>query len=316
MDSIGKMIKTMPNNGLLERAEQAFQQLLKESAVLRLRQANPELAEEQLRLHMNTLYQVVRDERNCTHCPGLDRCPNDYAGHRTSLTSFVRDGVSELAETRAACDLWNTRQFEQQLRSRIRSFHVDEPALQQGYSASEILSADLERAKAVSEIIKYILRTQEQGLQTRGLFLSGPFGTGKTFLLCYMIHELAKSGYTGAVVYMPDFVEDVKAMIQEPNRLRETMEWLKNTDLLVFDDLGAENLNPWFRDHVFGALLNDRMGRKPTFFTSNFELDSMLPHFSFTNKEGDEEHKGLRLMERIKHYVDRVFVGGSNKRGL
>ena len=26
----------------------------------------------------------------------------------------------------------------------------------------------------------------------------------------------------------------------------------KTTDLLVFDDIGAENLNSWARDHVMG----------------------------------------------------------------
>lgn len=79
------------------------------------------------------------------------------------------------------------------------------------------------------------------------------------------MHELALSGLNGVIVYMPDFVEDLKSMIQDGQKLKETTEMLKNCDLLVFDDIGAENLSPWVRDHVMGSILNYRMNRKPTF---------------------------------------------------
>jgi primosomal protein DnaI len=131
-----------------------------------------------------------------------------------------------------------------------------------------------------------------------------------------MLHELAKSGLSGVIVYVPEFVEDVKSMLDEPARLRETIELMKQTDLLVFDDIGAENLSPWVRDHVMGTILNYRMNRKPTFYTSNHDLDALERHFSFTNKDGEEAHKGQRLMDRIRPFVDRLWIGGGNKRGL
>ncbi len=62
------------------------------------------------------------------------------------------------------------------------------------------------------------------------------------------------------------FSEDLKAMFGDPLKLKETVDLLKETDLLVFDDIGAENLNPWLRDHVMAVILNYRMNRKPTFF--------------------------------------------------
>jgi primosomal protein DnaI len=130
-----------------------------------------------------------------------------------------------------------------------------------------------------------------------------------------MLYRLAKVGMTGAIVYMPDFAEDLKGMFQDGQKLKETIELLKETDLLVFDDIGAENLNPWLRDHVIGAILNYRMNRKPTFFTSNYDLNGLEKHFSFTSREGEEEHKGLRIMDRIRPFVEVVAVKGYNKRG-
>src|SRR5690606_33057120 len=144
---------------------------------------------------------------------------------------------------KVACKKWISRQSEDAIRSRITSFYVDELALSRGYSPDEILTKDKARAKAVTAINKYILDTREKGLQKNGMYLVGKFGTGKTFLMCYMLYELASEGLTGAIVYMPDFSEELKSMFAEPQRLKETIDMLKDTDLLVFDDIGAENLN-------------------------------------------------------------------------
>ncbi|MNW58040.1 Primosomal protein DnaI [compost metagenome] len=204
---------------------------------------------------------------------------------------------------------------ESAVKSRIHSFYVDENVLSEGYDEAEIVAKDDFRAPAVAQLFRYINATKESGLMTRGLYLEGHFGTGKTFLMCYMLHELAKAGYSGVIVYMPEFVEDLKSMMQDGQKLKETIEMMKETDLLIFDDIGAENLNPWARDHVLGAILNYRMNRKPTFYTSNYSLNRLENHLSFTSKVGEESHKGQRLMDRIAPFVDVVVIGGTNKRG-
>jgi primosomal protein DnaI len=220
-----------------------------------------------------------------------------------------------LHDRKVSCKKLIAKQSQDAIRNRIRSFYIDNTALTHGYSTDEIVDIDPERVEAVGAILKYIRRTQAEGLQKEGLYLVGPFGTGKTFLMCYMLYQLAKSGQSGAIVYMPDFVEDLKSMFSEPQRMKETIDLLKETDLLVFDDIGAENLSPWVRDHVMGAILNYRMNRKPTFFTSNHEPEELEKHFSFTSKDGDEEYKGQRIMDRIRPFVEVVVVNGTNKRG-
>src|SRR5690606_31348365 len=100
----------------------------------------------------------------------------------------------------------------------------------------------------------------------------------------------------------------------EPQKLKDMIDLLKEADLLVFDDIGAENLSPWVRDHVLGLILNYRMNRKPTFYTSNHDLDALERHFSFTHKEGEESHKGRRLMDRLRPFVDVIRVSGRNQR--
>ncbi|REK74571.1 AFG1/ZapE family ATPase [Paenibacillus paeoniae] len=316
MESLGELLKSWPGGrSLSEEAERKLKELLRDPLVIKLREKYPEVEEDAIRLNLNRVYQYVSEYRNCTNCPGLDLCPNDYEGHYTLLSSETVNGHTGLYDRKVSCKKFLARQSEEAIRSRIRSFYVDDAALRRGYSSDEILTNDMERAKAVGQLLRYIDRTREHGLGHEGLYLAGRFGTGKTFLMCYLLQELAKAGHSGVIVYMPDFVEDLKVLMHEPAKLKETVEMMKSTDLLIFDDIGAENLNPWVRDHVLGAILNYRMERKPTFYTSNYDLEALERHFSFTSKDGDELHKGQRIMDRIRPYVETIMVTGENKRG-
>ncbi|WP_248927792.1 primosomal protein DnaI [Paenibacillus hamazuiensis] len=315
MESLADVLRTMPDSRFIKRAEDKIKQVLAEPQVRKLLEKHPDLDDFTLRVSINKLYQYAIDHNNCSNCPGLAQCPNDFTGHYTMIAIEEAGGQKNVIDYKVSCKKFLAQQAQDAVRGRIRSFYVDDRALKQGYSIQEIFANDPQRVQAVLRIGQYITQCQEEGLQTRGLYLTGTFGTGKTFLMCYMLHELAKTGLTGAIVYMPDFAEDLKAMFQDPQKLKDTIDTLKDTDLLVFDDIGAENLNPWLRDHVMGTILNYRMNRKPTFFTSNYSLDDLQKHFSFTNGDGEQEFKGQRIMDRIRPFVDVVEVHGYNKRG-
>ena len=315
MESLGEILTQMKNTQLKQRSEELTARLFNDPLVLELRNRYPELGQEQLTRGMAKLYQYVNDSKHCANCPGLANCPNDFPGHFTKLTVEQVGGSPQLVDRQVPCQKQLQYERELSVKKRIHSFYVDERALEEGYNAVEIMAKDSLRAPAVGQLFRYIEVTKESGLLTKGLYLEGPFGIGKTFLMCYLLHELAKEGYSGAIVYMPEFVEDLKSMLQDSDKLRDTVEMMKQVDLLIFDDIGAENLNPWARDHVMGAILNYRMNRKPTFYTSNYSLNALEKHLSFTSKDGEERHKGQRLMDRIAPFVDVVQVNGTNKRG-
>uniref|UniRef100_UPI002351EE92 primosomal protein DnaI n=1 Tax=Gorillibacterium massiliense TaxID=1280390 RepID=UPI002351EE92 len=299
----------------VQKAEERTQEILADPLIVKWRTKYPWVTDAEIKTSMNRVYQYRQEYYNCAKCPGLDKCPNDLEGHYTQLIAEPVNGVTQIYDHKVACKKLLARQSQDAIRSRIRSFYVDEASLEQAYSAKEIVMKDPDRVLAVDTIVQYIADTKKKGLQKRGLYLVGNLGTGKTFLMGYLLHELAKEGYNGAIIYMPDFCEDLKAMFETPQKLKETIDMLKETDLLVFDDIGAENMTPWLRDHVLGTILNYRMNRKPTFFTSNHGLDDLEKHFSFTNRDGDDEFKGARLMDRIRPFVEIVNVKGKNKRG-
>lgn len=315
MESISQALQALSKNPKLQDFTEKQQALFNHPLIRRLRMKYPQLDEDVLKLHLNRLHQYVSDHQSCEQCPGLERCPNDMQGHYTKLTVQQWQDQVIIHDAKVACKKYTSHQSSDALKKRVRSFYLDEPALEKGFSIAEMIRLDKERSPAVDKVVEYLQQTKHRGLGTKGLYLAGGFGTGKTYLMCFLLHELAKQGHSGVIIYMPDFLEELKSMFQEPMKLKETVELMKETDVLVFDDIGAENINAWARDHILGTILNYRMNRKPTFYTSNYDLDALQKHFSFTHRDGEEEFKGQRLMDRIRPFVDVVTVKGANKRG-
>jgi len=314
MESLSETLRRLPFGQGASSVDIASR-VLGDPLVVKLRERYPELDEGVLRLNMNRLYQMTTEYRNCRACPGLDACPNDMQGHATGISVEQLNGRTQIHDYKTPCSKWTAHDQQERVRRRITSLYVDKTALGEHYDEEEMLRLDSNRTIAVDRLQEYVQMAIDAGLPKRGLYLQGDFGTGKTYMAGYMLQKLAKEGYSGVIVYMPEFVEDAKAMMFDAQKLKETISLMKEADLLVFDDIGAENLTPWVRDHVLGAILNYRMNRKPTFYTSNHHLDDLEKHFSFTHKEGEEMHKGQRLMDRIRPFVDVVHVRGRNHRG-
>lgn len=313
MQSMGELLRQWAGQRPAADAGKLAERVLADPLVDELRRRHPGLNDETLRGHLNRLYQYIRETRNCRECPGLTDCPNDLQGHYTRIVCEKTGDGWQLFDLKTPCTKWLAHERQRQIRSRIASFYANLEQFGE-FDLKEMTERDKNRLPAVHQVLAYIDRTMKDGLQKRGLYLMGGFGTGKTHLAVYLLRELSKHGFSGVIVYMPEFVEDAKALMLEPQKLKETVELMKETDILVFDDIGAENLTPWVRDHVLGAILNARMNRKPTFYTSNHDLEALERHFSFTHKEGEELHKGRRLMDRIRPYVDVVHVRGRNQR--
>jgi primosomal protein DnaI len=312
MESIRDVLKQLKTIDFEQQSSALMARIVGDGHVKAFLAAHPEVDESMVKTNANRLFAYAREAAACANCPGLDQCPNDIQGHATELR--VIEGTV-IEDVRVACSKLETEKARAILRGRIKSFYLDPTLVEHGYQLSEMITCDRDRAMAVDRVHDYVSQALAgPGLPTKGLYLYGPLGTGKTYLLGYVMAEFAKKGFQGVMVYVPDFVEEAKGWISEPGKLKEMIELLKEADVLVFDDIGAESVSPWIRDHVFATILNYRMNRKPTLFSSNYSLDGLEKHLSFSNREGEEEFKGKRLMERIRPYVVAIDVNGHNKR--
>lgn len=175
------------------------------------------------------------------------------------------------------------------------------------------LYIDAGRAEAIKEIDSF-LEEAKNGLPERGLYFSGPFGVGKTYFLGAIANELQQLNISSTIIYMPELVREIHASIED-NTVQEKIELFKTTEVLMLDDIGAENLSAWFRDEVLGAILQYRMMEKlPVFFTSNYSMDQLEEVLATTTRGDVEKVKAGRIMERIRQVSKEVKVGGENRR--
>ena len=177
---------------------------------------------------------------------------------------------------------------------------------------SNIDITDAKRVKIIKWLKKFYDNFKE-GKTEKGLYLHGSFGSGKTYLISALLNELSKEGYTALIIYYPELLRSLKESFTNDDYYTRIKE-LKEADLLLLDDIGAETVTGWNRDEVLGTILQYRMEeKKATFFTSNLNLEELASHFS-TSKSAEEQIKSGRIMERIKQLTDILELISDNRR--
>ena len=179
-------------------------------------------------------------------------------------------------------------------------------------SIDNIYSNDSNRYNAILWINKF-LGDYRKGKVSKGLYLYGNFGSGKTYLVSALFNELARDGVKSAIIFWPEFLRDLKASFSSD--FKEKYDFVKSVPLLLIDDIGAEATTTWGRDEIFCPLVQYRMQEHlPTFFTSNLDLKSLEEHFSVS--KGNVDHiKARRIIERINQLTDQVEMVSKNLRG-
>ncbi|KRM72883.1 primosomal protein DnaI [Lacticaseibacillus brantae DSM 23927] len=160
----------------------------------------------------------------------------------------------------------------------------------------------------------YLAQISDPKAFHQGLFLTGPFGVGKTYLLGAIANDLAKQGQATTLLHYPTFTVDMKNAIGQ-NQVTPMLNRVKNAPILMLDDIGAESISPWIRDDVLGVILQYRMQEElPTFFSSNKTMDELAGFLAGNDRGDDEAVKAQRIMQRIRFLSQEVVVGGENRR--
>lgn len=176
---------------------------------------------------------------------------------------------------------------------------------------SDIYTNDKNRITLIKWITKFI-KEYKKGVAFKGLYLSGNFGSGKSYIISAMINELVKDGYTAALVYYPEFLRILKSSFKTD--FDEQFDYARKVDILLLDDIGAENLTSWSRDEILGPILQYRMDNKlATFFTSNLSLEELEVHLS-EGKESVDKLKAKRIIERINYLTEEIKLVSENYR--
>jgi DNA replication protein DnaC len=114
------------------------------------------------------------------------------------------------------------------------------------------------------------------------LFLHGGCGVGKTHLaVAVALEQRERSNGNVIFAVVPDLLDHLRATFDPSNGIAydERFTAIKDTYLLVLDDLGTENTTPWAREKLYQIFNHRYNERLPTIVTSNRdhqELDERI----------------------------------------
>lgn len=151
----------------------------------------------------------------------------------------------------------------------------------------------------LKELAVTFLSEYEKDRFSKGLYVFGRYATGKSYLISAVAQELAKKNVSVLFCYMPDLVRSIKQGMNEGN-LEERVNQLKRADVLMLDDVGGENMSPWFRDEVLVPVMQYRLSASlPVFMTSNYDFVKLVEAMTAVRDESNRV-KAARLVQRLK----------------
>ncbi len=258
------------------------------------------LNEKEASLNTTKLEDTLQELSHCKECKGLFMCQNSYEGH----VYFPERKEDRLVFTYIPC------KYQKKASEALENKKTGRKELEQA-RMKDIYITDKNRVKLI-KWIKNFYDNYDQYKKMKGLYLHGTFGSGKTFLLAALFNELKnKYNINTEIVYFPELLRNLK---DDFSLMEDKIYYLQNVDLLLIDDIGAENVTMWGRDEVLGTILQSRMNDAlPTFFTSNLNIEELERHLSLT-KNSEDAVKARRIVERIKQLTEDMELISVNRR--
>lgn len=242
---------------------------------------------------------------NCQKCRGLDCCKNSEKGFVYTPAVYK----NSLVFSYVICKYKQEELKRNSYKDNLSLFEM--PKDIQDATFKNIYKNDNKRIPIVKYFREFIDK-YNNGERPKGVYLTGSFGSGKTYLIAALFNEMAKKGIKSVLIYYPEFLRSLKAAFNSD--YEEKFNYIRKIPLLLLDDIGAENCSNWSRDEILGPILQYRMDNHlPTFFTSNLSLEELEKSLAITSS-GVDKLKARRIIERIKQLTITLELISENRR--
>lgn len=114
---------------------------------------------------------------------------------------------------------------------------------------------------------------------TGWLVLLGTYGCGKTHLAAAIANFRDSEGFPPLFVVVPDLLDHLRGTFNpaSPVRYDQRFEEVRSVGLLVFDDLGTQNMTPWVREKLYQIFNHRYNAELPTVITTSSTLEEIDP---------------------------------------
>lgn len=292
MESIGQIVKQA---NLKYSLDEVMAEIYEDIEVQEfLTQYKDYIDKDMLHTARSRLSEFVRDKNNPTHEPKLvlynSQIEVIYIERNTPLNQKYRDKVP-------------SKLFYDNSTRKYKGVRMDD------------YETDMSNTQAVGKVL-YFIKNYQYGDKSKGMWLHGSFGIGKTYLMGAMATELNKRQVGVNFISANQLVNDLYETMRKnsmDNSVQKQLDYLSKSEVLIVDDLGTEKMTRNNFVDVFYAVFKYRgEHNKPTFITSNFTKDQYYQH---ANQSGNMNRIEIaRFKEQIDVLTEEVQMRGENRR--
>ncbi|RLA16369.1 MAG: AAA family ATPase [Gammaproteobacteria bacterium] len=137
------------------------------------------------------------------------------------------------------------------------------------------------------------------------LCLTGPTGSGKTWLACAFGNEACRRGFSVRYLRLPRLFEMLR-ISHGDGTYTKLMNQLLKTDLLILDDWGIQKVSAAQRNDLM-EVIEDRHGRRSTLIASQLPTDHWHEYIG-------EATIADAILDRLLHGAHRINLTGESMR--
>ena len=115
-----------------------------------------------------------------------------------------------------------------------------------------------------------------KGTTNKGLFITGAYGVGKTYLASCIANEIIKNGKSvifGTLIQLLDFIRDSYSDSEVSDK--DYLNLYSSVELLIIDDLGKEKPTEWVLEKLFLIVNNRYNNYLPIVITTNYNRNQL-----------------------------------------
>ncbi len=266
---------------------------------------------DELNIDINTLYEspfsLVDYHSNivkCAKCKSLDTCTQKLKGYFTDIDADLELSVKP-------CKYLKTDHKKHGYQTNIIINYMPKQ-----YQSLDLFDIDAEKEDSKYQTILLDIIRWVKNPTSQGFYLCGDVGVGKTYLVSCVANLFAKNNKKVGFIYLNDWILYLKSLFgYTSDNILDEIEKAKKVDLLILDDIGAENFSVWSRDEIIFPILNYRAQRgMKTLFTSNIPQELLAKRYKNADKNNQDEIVERRILDRIKTLSKEYLLEGNNRR--